>query len=83
MSGFLVRGVAKRSYTDTGYALNVLTTGVAPAAVTGLVLFPLATGDTNICPGNYIFDFLTTDLSSGRSTWPTEGLSILPSIYGS
>lgn len=81
VSGFLVRGVAKRNYTDTGTVVNTIVTGVVPAAVTGLVLFPLTSGDTNQCPGDYLFSFQVTDLSSGRSTWPTDGLSILPSLY--
>jgi hypothetical protein len=83
VSGFEVRGVAKNSYTQSNAEaiFNKAVTGIDAAAVTGLVYFPLTTGDTNQCPGDYLLDFCITDLSSGRSTYATEGLRIVPTTY--
>lgn len=77
VSGFLVRGVARLNYVADPI-IDTTVTGVAPYAVTGTVFFPLTTGDTNQCAGDYLFDFRLTDLSSGSSTYPTDGLRILP-----
>lgn len=77
VSGFAVRGVARLNYSsDT--IIDTTVTGVAPYAVTGTVFFPLTTGDTTQCPNDYAFDFRVYDLSSGSSTFPTDGLRILP-----
>lgn len=83
VSGFEVRGVSKRSYVDTNAEaiINKAITGIDANAVTGLVYFPITTGDSTQCPGNYLLDFFLTDLSSGRSTYPTDGLSIFPTTY--
>lgn len=83
VSGFLVRGVAKQFYTDSNAdaIINKVVTGAAPEAITGLVYFPITTGDSNHCPSDYLLDFIVTDLSSGRSTYATDGLRILPSTY--
>ncbi len=83
VSGYLVRGVAKQFYTDDNSVaiINTIVTGLAPDAITGLVYFPLTTGDTNHCPGDYLFDFFVQDLSSGRSTYATDGLRIVPTTY--
>lgn len=77
VSGFLVRGVARANYVSSGI-IDKTVTGAAPAALTGLVLFPLTTGDTNQCPNDYLLFFRVSDLSSGSSTYPTDGLRILP-----
>jgi len=81
ISGFEVRGVAKQYYTDTSGIFNKTVTGIDANAVTGLVYFPLTSGDTNQCATNYLLDFFIKDLSGNRSTYQTDGLSILPTTY--
>lgn len=77
VSGYLVRGVARLSYTsDT--IIDTTVTGVSPYAITGTIFFPLTVSDTSHCPSDYLFDFRVYDLSSGSSTFPTDGLRILP-----
>src|SRR5690242_1825356 len=77
VSGFLVRGVARANY-GADPIIDTTVTGVAPYAVTGTVFFPLTTGDTNHCIQDYVFGFAITDLSTGVSSYPTDGLRILP-----
>lgn len=77
VSGFLVRGVARPNYASDPI-IDKTVTGVSPYAVTGTVFFPLTTGDTNQCAADYVFDFRVYDFSSGSSTFPTDGLRILP-----
>jgi len=77
VSGYAILGVAKQSYSDPSI-FNKTVTGLDANAVTGLVYFPLTSGDTTQCPGQYLFDFRVYDLNSGSSTYPTDGLSILP-----
>ncbi len=83
VSGYLVRGVAKSTYTQalSDAIINKVVTGVAPQAITGLIYFPITTGESTQCAGDYLLDFQLQDMSSGRSTYPTDGLRILPTTY--
>lgn len=83
VSGFAIWGVAKQKYTqsNTDAIICKAVTGIDANAVTGLVYFPLTTGDTAHCPADYLFDFRVYDLNSGSSTYPTDGLRILPTTY--
>ena len=62
-------------------AVYVGTTGTDAAAVTGLVILGLSSSDTSICVGDYSAFFRLVDLSGNASTFPTEGLSILPTTF--
>ena len=83
MSGNLVNFVAKRSYTEcnANALINKIVTGDA-SSVSGIMYIPLTTGDTSICVGSYLAGFRVIDLSTGVSTFDTDGLNILPSPMG-
>lgn len=83
VSGWFIRFTAKVSYSQSNAQaiIDSVVTGVSPEALTGLVYFPLTSGDTAQCPGDYLADFTVTNLSGAPTTFPTEGLRILPTTY--
>lgn len=84
MSGSLVYYTAKRSYTESNAnaIINNVITGDA-GAISGQMTMFLSTGDTSHCPGDYFAGWTVVDLSTGVSTFDSDGLRILPSPMGS
>lgn len=80
VSGYEVRMVAKAMYSDPTGIINAVVTGIDANAVTGLVYFPMTTGETVQCAGDYLCNFYV-GISGNRSTYPTDGLRILANLY--
>lgn len=81
LSGYWLYFSAKQSYTDTGQLFTVLETGhdLIPSGFTHVTV---SGAQTNQCPGDYLASFfLVSAGTSGVSTFETEGLKILPSVY--
>jgi hypothetical protein len=79
LSGSSIFFGAKRSYTDTSYLISKTITGhYAPES--GLSRMYLTTGDTNLCPGDYLAAFKLTDISGLVSVFDASGLMVFPSI---
>ena len=79
MSGSAVFLGAAVNYS-TSPIIYVGTTGNDSYAVTGLINLTLTSGDTNICPNDYLADIRIISPSGTATTYPTDGLSILPTI---
>lgn len=79
LSGYSLAFTAKSSYSATGSAITVCQTGYV-SAVSGMMSIHLTTGQTNINPGDYYAQFALFDSISGKSTYNTDGLRILPSL---
>lgn len=79
VSGYSIFFGASQSYSSSPI-IYIGTTGNNAAAVTGLVTITLSSGDTNICPSDYLADFRAVSPSGVVSTYPTAGLRILPTV---
>lgn len=78
VSGCGVFFAASVNYSESPI-IYIGTTGTNAAAVTGLVNLTLSSSDTNHCAGDYIATFRLT-CSGNSSTYPSEGLRILPNL---
>lgn len=79
-SGCVLYYTARQDYVSQSYLFNIATTGLGPnlpAALTGLFVINVTSGDTTQCAGLYPAGFTLVDVNSGISTFGTEGLNIL------
>lgn len=82
LSGCVMYYAARQSYSGP-YLFNIGTTGLGAnlsGALTGLMAFPLTTGDTTQCVQNYPAGFTLTDVSGVISKIGTEGFNVLPTV---
>jgi len=79
LSGSTILFNAKRSYTDTESLISKTITGhYLPES--GLSRMTLTTGDTNLCPGEYLAAFKLIDISGLVSVFNASGLMVFPSV---
>lgn len=82
LSGYTIDYTVKRFYADATPTIFKSITSFT-SAISGLAQLNLTTGDTSICVGNYAAAITLIDPQTGVTTYNTDGLSILPSPFGS
>lgn len=79
LSGSRILFQSKANFNDSAYLIQKEITGhYAPES--GLSRLYLTTGDTNLCPGDYLAGFKVFDISGSMSYFDASGLAILPAL---
>lgn len=79
LSGSTILFNAKRNYTDSEFLISkTITSHYAPES--GKSRMTLTTGDTNLCPGEYLAGFKIIDSAGLVSVFNASGLTVFPSL---
>ena len=79
LSGTRILFQSKANFTDTSFLIEKEITGhYAPES--GISRMYLTTGDTNLCPGDYIAGFKIFDVSGSMSYFDASGLFVFPAL---
>lgn len=79
LSGYSLLFNAGPSY-DAEPVITGYQTGYV-SAVSGMMSLTLTSGDTNVCPFDYVAQFYLIDSDGNQSTYETDGIRILPSFH--
>jgi len=79
LSGTTIIFQSKANFNDPAYLIEKTITGhYIPES--GLSRMYLTTGDTNLCPGDYLAAFKIYDISGSMSYFDASGLNVSPTL---